>query len=351
MNAITRPASLKGMKRPLIIGHRGACGYRPDHTLASYELAVRMGADFIEPDLVATRDGALIARHENEIGSTTDVALRFPRRRTVKIVDGRRLEGFFSEDFTLAEVRTLSSRQPLECRSPAHDGLHGVPTLEDILALARRLSAETGRTIGLYPETKHPSYFRSLGLPLEDPLLAALKAAGLDGEDAPVFIQSFEYANLLALRERTRIPLIFLMGQPHQRPYDFTLSDDRRTYADLTSQEELESLAAFCRGIGPWKRLITPQSRSGHLLPDTDLVARAHDAGLEAHPYTFRNEPRFLAPDYSADPEAEYLHFFRLGVDAVFSDFPDTAVRAREVFLAAAGLSQGEAPKSCGRGQ
>jgi glycerophosphoryl diester phosphodiesterase len=202
-----------------------------------------------------------------------------------------------------------------------------------IIELAKKKSAEKGRTIGIYPETKHPTYFRSIGLPLEEPLVKTLKAAGWDKADSPVFIQSFEYANLKQLKKMIDVPLVFLMEEPGMQPYDFVVAGDKRTYADLTKPEELKTIAAFAKGIGPWKRLIVGENPDKTLKAPGTLVRDAHAAGLVVHPYTFRNEPRYLAADYKGDPQAEYLQFFTLGVDGLFSDFSDTAVKAREAFL------------------
>ncbi len=319
-------------KTPLVIAHRGASGYRPEHTLASYELAIEMGADFIEPDLVITRDGVLIARHENEISETTDVADRpeYAARRTAKQVDGVEVEGWFSEDFTLAEIKTLRARQRLPFRDRSWNGRFEVPTFAEVLDLARRKSAGTGRTIGVYPETKRPTYFRSLGLPLEEPRLADLDAAGFRGRDAAVYIQSFETANLKALRGRTDLPLIQLLDDGGQ-PYDFEADGDPRndgvTYHDLATPEGLTGIARYADGIGPNKRLILPTGPDGHLLEPTSLIEDAHRAGLRVHPWTLRSEGPFLAPDYGGDPAREVEQLLALGVDGLFTDFPDLAVR------------------------
>ena len=296
------PTAAQDGPPPLVIGHRGASGYRPEHTLASYDLAIAMGADYIEPDLVATKDGVLIARHENEIGGTTDAAARFPDRKAAKTVDGRRVEGWFAEDFTLAEIKTLHARERLPFRDHSFDGRFEVPTFQEIIDLAKRRSRETGRTIGLYPETKHPSYHAEIGLPLEARLLEVLAANGYADETAPVFIQSFEVANLKALKVMTRIRLVQLMGEARDRPYDFVRAGDPRTYGDLTNPAALAAIAAYAAGIGPSKRLIVPANPDGHLAAPTSLVADAHRAGLLVHPYTFRSEPRFLAPDYRRRP-------------------------------------------------
>jgi glycerophosphoryl diester phosphodiesterase len=304
--------------RRLVIAHRGASGYRPEHTLASYELAIAMGADFIEPDLCSTRDGVLIVRHENEISDTTDVADRpeFQDRRTRKAVDGRELEGWFAEDFTFAEIKTLRARERLPFRDRSFDGRFEIPAFEEVLALARR------RGVGVYPETKHPSYFRQLGLPLEERMVEALHAAGFRGRGEPAFLQSFETGNLRHLRTLTDLPLIQLMDT-EGRPWD-----DAKSYQDLASPAGLAEIATYADGIGPNKRMIVPAGPDGRLLPPTTLVEDAHRAGLLVHPWTMRSDARFLAPDYEGDPDREYRQILSLGVDGLFSDFPDLARRA-----------------------
>jgi glycerophosphoryl diester phosphodiesterase len=317
---------------PLIIGHRGAAGHRPEHTIASYNLAIDYGVDFIEPDLVATKDGVLIARHENDISGTTDVAQKFPGRRTTKTIDGKVIEGYFTEDFTLAEIKTLRAKERLATRNQGWNGYYEIPTLQEVIDLAKRRGRETGRVIGIYPETKHPSYFRSIGLALEAPLIKALADNGYTDAGAPVFIQSFEVANLKDLSKLTRVRLVQLMDDDNLKPYDFVAAGDPRSYADLMTPAGLAAIATYANGIGPFKRSIVPQGANRMLLPPTSLVADAHKAGLVVHPYTFRDEPEFLAPDYGLDPVKEYLQFYGLGVDGVFSDFGDTAVRAKGLF-------------------
>jgi glycerophosphoryl diester phosphodiesterase len=309
--------------RPLVIAHRGASGHRPEHTLASYELGIELGADFIEPDLVITKDGVLIARHENDISETTDVADRpdFADRRTTRTIDGMEVTGWFSEDFTLAEIKTLRARERLPFRDHGFDGRFEIPTFEEVLELAVR------RGVGVYPETKRPSYFRGIGLPLEEPLLAALEAVGWTEKEAPVFLQSFETGNLRELRKRTNVRLIQLLDEPG-RPWDFAAAGDRRTYQDLATPEGLAWIAGYADGVGPHKRLIVPLDHDRRLQPPTSLVDDAHRAGLHLHPWTFRSDPEFLAPEYEGQAEREYRQFYRLGVDGVFSDFPDVAVRS-----------------------
>lgn len=303
--------------RPIVIAHRGASGYRPEHTLASYELAIEMGADFIEPDLCITRDGVLIARHENELSRTTDVADRpdFQERRTRKTVDGVELEGWFVEDFTLAEIKKLRARQRFPFRDASFNGQFEIATFEEALSLARR------HGVGVYPETKHPTYFRQLGLPLEERMVEALHEAGFRGREAPVFLQSFEVGNLRYLRTLTDLPLVQLLDVDG-RPWD-----DPRSYDDLATPAGLAGIAAYADGIGPNKRRIVPAGPDLRLLSPTSLVEDAHRAGLLVHPWTFRSDGPFLSPDYEGNPEREVGQLLGLGVDGLFSDFPDLARR------------------------
>jgi glycerophosphoryl diester phosphodiesterase len=318
-------------KYPIIIGHRGACGYRPEHTLASYELAIEMGADYIEPDVVSTKDGILIVRHENNISETTDVSKRreFANRKTTKLIDGKAVTGWFTEDFTLAEIKTLRAKERLPFRNHSFDGQFEIPTLQEVIDLAKRKSSEIGRTIGIYPETKHPSYFQSIHLALEMPLVALLKANGYTNHNEPVFIQSFEVENLQKLSQMTDLQLIQLFGEGDKQPYDFIVKGDSRTYADLTAPKELAKIAEYADGIGPYKHLILPVSQDKKLQPATSLIEDAHATGLVVHAWTFRNEDQYLAPDYNGNPQAEYEQFFKFSVDGVFSDFPDLAVTVR----------------------
>jgi glycerophosphoryl diester phosphodiesterase len=314
-----------------------------------------LGADYIEPDLVSTKDGVLIARHENEISGTTDVADRpeFASRKTTKEIDGVKVTGWFTEDFTLEEIKTLRAKEripKIRPESAKFDGQFEVPTLQEVIDLAKKKSIETGRTIGIYPESKHPTYFDSINLSLEEPLVKILQANGLADADDPVFIQSFETANLKQLNEIIDVPLVQLLDASDAQPYDFVASGNPRTYGDLITPEGLAEIAEYADGIGPWKRLIIPAEtvdRNGDGQPDdlngdgeisdadrllqepTSLVDDAHAAGLLVHPYTFRNEDFFLAADYNGNPRWEYRQFFRLGVDGLFSDNPDTAFAVR----------------------
>ena len=324
------PATSNVVARPIIIAHRGASGHRPEHTLAAYALAIDMGADFIEPDLVSTRDSVLVARHENEIGGTTDVATKFPDRRTTRTIDGRRVTGWFTEDFTLAELKTLRATERLSFRSHAHDGREPIPTLDEVLDLVVRRSRETGRRIGVYPETKHSSYFRSIGLPLEEPLLAALARRGWTTADAPVFIQSFEVGNLRALRERTGVRLTQLVeakGGPGDAPRS---ADVPATYAEMLTPAGRARIARYANAIGVEKPLVQPIDSAGRRAAPTSLVADAHRAGLAVHVWTLRSDATFLPKAYAGDAAAEWRLFASLGVDGIFGDFPDVGAAALE---------------------
>ena len=318
-------------ERPLVIAHRGASGYRPEHTLGAYQLGIDLGADCIEPDLVMTKDGELITRHEPEIGATTDVAVKFPERKTIKQLDGKPLEGWFTEDFTLAEIKTLRAKQPRAYRASAWDGVYQVPTLQEVIDLVQRAKAATGREVCIYPETKHPTYFAEQGLDIDAALVAVLERNGLTEASAPVLVQSFETGNLKKLKGMIDVRLVQLMDDFTAQPYDLAKAGAKTTYRDLMQPAALAEIATYAYGIGPWKRTIVPE-KDGVLEPANRLIEDAHAAGLKVHPYTFRDEPQFLAKDYANDPAAEYLQFFKLGVDGLFSDFPDTALRARERF-------------------
>jgi glycerophosphoryl diester phosphodiesterase len=314
--------------RPLVIAHRGASGHRPEHTLAAYALAIDMGADFVEPDLVSTKDSVLVARHENEIGGTTDVASRFPGRKTTRTIDGTRVTGWFSEDFTLAELRTLRARERLPFRSHAHDGREPIPTLEEVLDLVDRRSRETGRRIGVYPETKHPSYFRSIGRPLEEPLLAALARRGWTTPAAPVFIQSFEVGSLQALRARTGVRLVQLVAADGGPADAGASADAPATYADMLTPAGLGRIARYADAVGVEKSLVQPIDSAGRRGAPTSLVADAHRAGLAVHVWTLRSDEAFLPKAYAGDAAAEWRTFAGLGVDGIFGDFPDVGVTA-----------------------
>ncbi|MBJ7471192.1 MAG: glycerophosphodiester phosphodiesterase [Solirubrobacteraceae bacterium] len=350
--------TLKPAAKPLVVGHRGASGYLPEHTLAAYNLAIDQGADYIEPDLEATKDGVLVARHEPNIIATTDVNERpeFASRKKTVLLDGAPDTGFFVSDFTLAELKTLRAKQPLAERPQQYNGRFAIPTFEEVIDLAKRRTRQTGRTIGVFPETKHPTYHRSLGLALEPLVVRALKRARWNTRSAPVILQSFEPGSLKTLKSLSpvrRVQLIdaddvaadgsLTFAAPYDRPYDWTASGEpsllARTFGYLTTNAGLDEVKRYADGIGPWKRYIVSTvadpslpgtgEAARRLAPPSDLVARAHARGLTVIPYTFRNEPRRLAADYGTNPQEEYRQFYELGVDGVFSDFPDTAVTAR----------------------
>lgn len=352
---------------PLVIGHRGASGNLPEHTLEAYKLAIDLGADFIEPDLVSTKDGVLIARHEPVLGGTTDVASRpeFANRKRSSVIDGVLYENeFFASDFTLAEIKTLRAVMPQGFRTQAFNGVFQIPTLEEVINLVKQVEKDTGKKIGIYPETKHPTYHDQLGLSLEEPLLATLDKTGFT-DPKRVFIQSFEVSNLKELNTKTNLPLVQLLDafdvdyttgkllyqDEYARPYDFTVSGDSRTYGDLQTPQGLAEIATYADGIGPWKRMIVsvknvdanndgkPDDLNGDgvindadrvTLAPTSLVQDAHALGLQVHPYTFRNEGRFLASDYQGNPAKEFEQFINLGVDAFFTDFPGTGDQVRD---------------------
>jgi glycerophosphoryl diester phosphodiesterase len=330
-------------REPIVIGHRGASGYLPEHTLESYRRAIEMGADFVEPDLVTTKDGALIARHEPVLDDTTDVKTRrqFASKRTTKLLDGVSTTGFFASDFTLDEIKQLRAIQPRAGRSTQFDGQYQIPTLQEIIEMVQGENSRRARIIGIYPETKHPSFHASLGLQQEDVLLEILSRYGWNERNSPVFIQSFETANLKYLRRRTKLKLVQLIDAndvgpdgkltfeaPYDKPYNHKISGDTRGFGDLVKPENLAEIATYADGIGPWKPYIISFAGSSPTPITTTLVRDAHAAGLLVHAYTFRNDS--LPAQYEGKPANEFNQFFLAGVDGLFTDFPDTAFAARE---------------------
>lgn len=326
---------------PILVGHRGASGYRPEHTLSAYRLAIRLGAEYIEPDLVSTRDGVLVARHENDITGTTDVSERaeFADRRVTKQIDGRPITGWFTEDFTLSELKTLRAKERLPEVRPdntRYDGRFEVPTLDEVLTMVREESRRTHRRIGVYPETKHRTYFDTIGLSLEEPLVRTLRKHGLDRPNAKVVIQSFETGNLRDLDRMTRVPLAQLMDATGA-PYDLVAAGDPRTYADLTTRRGVRWVAGYADGLGAHKDLVLPRDADGATGEPSRLVERAHRVGLDVHVWTLRDENQFMAtnfrrgddPNAKGDAHAEALAFLDAGVDGIFSDHPDTTYDAR----------------------
>ncbi|MEQ4725618.1 glycerophosphodiester phosphodiesterase [Nonomuraea sp. B19D2] len=325
----------------VVIGHRGSAGHRPEHTQGGYELAVAMGADWIEPDLVPTKDHVLVVRHENEISGTTDVSLRpeFAARKTTKVVDGRNVTGWFTEDFTLAELKTLRAVERLPAirqRNTVYNGYYEVLTFQEVLDLAKRLSRQYGRQVGVFPETKHPTYFRSIGLPLEEPLIETVKRNGLNRPGSPVVVQSFEPSSLKRVAKDLRVPLWQALGTTG-RPYDLTAAGDPTTYADMMKPEGLAKIAEYAQWIGPDKSSAIPLNPDGSSGTPTTLVSDAHKAGLKIGVYTFRSENQYLplqlrrgqAPTDHGDALAEYRAHLDLGVDAFVTDYPDAAALAK----------------------
>ena len=360
------PPTLDG-RIPLVIAHRGASGYLPEHTLEAYQRAIDLGADVIEPDLISTRDGVLIASHCPNLAMNTDVASRpefASRKRENWPVDGEMQSGWFAHDFTLAEIKTLGVVTTDPERPQQYNGRFKIVTLQEVIDLVKAESKRLGRSIAIYPETKNPTYHRDLGLPLEDTLVSAIHAAGWNSKTAPVFVQSFEPGSLKAMRamglQVRMVQLIDADGYdletggltyapPFHRPYDWERSGDQRLFSTMVTPGGLAEIRGYADGIGPWKPYIVPvqgqRDGAGRLkdingdgkidLRDastrnpTSLIADAHRIGLFVHAFTFRNESRNLAQSYLGDPRVEYLQFFRLGVDGVFSEFPDTAISAR----------------------
>ena len=328
----------------LVIGHRGASGYLPEHTLAAYALAIEQCADFIEPDLVSTADGVLVARHENEISGTTDVEQHpeFADRHTTKTIDGVAVSGWFTEDFTLAELKTLRAEERIPEVRPqnaTYDGEFQIPTLQEVIDLARSSRTCDGNVVGIYPETKHPSYFDSIGLSMEEELVRVLHANRYRGPRAAVFIQSFEVSNLQQLAGMTQLPLVQLINCSG-RPADFAAAGDDRTYADLVTPEGLAFVATYADGIGACKDVLIPRNPDGTLAQPSPVIDDAHDAGLLVHGWTFRRENRFLPVEYrvGTDPNApgdmvgEVRTFLAAGMDGFFTDNPDLGAEAAESF-------------------
>ena len=338
---------------PIVIGHRGASGERPEHTLASYQLAIDQGANFIEPDLVLTQDGVMIVRHEPMLGGTTDVATKFPARNTKKMVDGVETEDWFASDFTLAEIKALRAIQT-RGRDKSFDGQFEIPTLDEVIKLAKEQSIKTGRTIGIYPEVKHSTFHAALfgANKFEDKLVSTLHAAYGNTGNAPVFIQSFEVSNLQYLNTKTDIKLVQLIDAddvnndgsmslvaPYHKPYDFVVKNDSRTFGDLVKPAGLDFIKTYADAVGPWKPYLVKTVNDGvertgdssltindrRVDGSTGVIENAHARGLLVHTWTFRND----ASGYGfKDPKAEMEYYMKLGVDGVFTDFPATGVAA-----------------------
>ncbi|MGW9495683.1 glycerophosphodiester phosphodiesterase [Streptomyces prasinus] len=338
---------LKGLPVPTVIGHRGASGYRPEHTFGAYDLALDLGADIVEAgDLVPTRDGHLVCRHEPEIGGTTDVAdhPEFAGRKRTKQLDGVSVTGWFTEDFTLAELKRLRAVERIPANRPhntLYDGRWGIPTFEEVLRWQDEQTRRRGKQVWIYPELKHPTYFRKLGLGTEELLARLLRKHGKDRRNSPVVIQSFEPTSIRRTSRLVGNPLAVLLSGANSRPWDFVESGDPRRVADLVTPKGLEEIASYAQGIGPTLDLVIPRDAAGNLTEPTTLVRDAHRAGLILHPYTMRNENPFLPADFrrGGDPDAygdvfgAFRAYFATGIDGVFTDHPDTALLAREDFV------------------
>ncbi|MEV5883390.1 glycerophosphodiester phosphodiesterase [Streptomyces sp. NPDC052020] len=345
----TRPGGegLKGLPVPTVIAHRGASGYRPEHTLGAYQLALDMGADIVEAgDLVPTRDGHLVCRHEPEIGGTTDVADRpeFAGRKRTKSLDGVVTTGWFTEDFTLAELKTLRATERIPANRPRntlYDGRWEIPTFEEVLRWQDQQTRRRGERVWIYPELKHPTYFRKLGLGLEERVARILRRHGKDGRNSPVILQSFEPTSVQRLAKLVGNPLVVLLSGAGSRPWDFVETGDDRTVADLVTPEGLREIASYAQGIGPTLDLVIPRDPAGRLKEPTTLVRDAHRAGLILHPYTLRNENPFLPADFREGTAADaygdvfgaYRAYFATGIDGIFTDHPDTGLLARGDFV------------------
>lgn len=357
-------------KQPLVVAHRGASGYLPEETMEAYSRAVELGADVIEMDLLITKDGVLVARHDPNLAISTDVASHpeFAARKKTMKVDGETQTGWFIQDFTLAEVKTLGGISTDAERPQQFNGKFKVVTFQEILDFQKLKTRETGRAIAIYPETKNPTWFRDMGLPLEDKLIAMINAAGLNSKTAPIYVQSFEPGSLKYMKSKgLNTKLIQLIDGdgidmktgamtyaiPVDRPYEWAKAGDARTFSAMVTPAGLAEIKTYADGIGPWKRYIisikgtmgadgkpVDVNKDGKIndadatsITPTTLVADAHKAGLFVHPFTFRNENRRLPIDYAGDPKNEYLAYYRLGVDGVFTDFTDTAITARTAYM------------------
>ncbi|MCW1092981.1 glycerophosphodiester phosphodiesterase [Streptomyces sp. RS2] len=332
---------------PTVIGHRGASGYRPEHTFGSYELALDLGADIVEAgDLVPTKDGHLVCRHEPEIGGTTDVAdhPEFADRKRTKLLDGVSTTGWFTEDFTLAELKTLRATERIPANRPhntLYDGRWEIPTFEEVLRWQNEQTRRRGKQVWIYPELKHPTYFRKLGLGTEERLARLLRKYGKDRKNSPVIVQSFEPTSIQRMNKLVGNPLAVLLSGANSRPWDFVETGDPRTTADLVTPKGLKEIASYAQGIGPTLDLIIPKDSAGRLTEPTTLVRDAHRAGLILHPYTMRNENPFLPADFrkGSDPDAygdvfgAFRTYFATGIDGIFTDNPDTGVLAREDYV------------------
>lgn len=315
-----------GREKPIIIAHRGASGYMPEHTWESYKRAIELGADFVEPDLVITKDGVLIIRHENELSKTTNVSLVFPNRKVVKTIEGQKIEGWFAEDFTLEEIKTLKGKQSFPLRPQIESGDLQILTFEEFLERVKAHNQTANKKIGIYPEIKHSTYFKGLGFNLENELIRLLKKTGWDNQTDLIFIQSFEVSNLKWLSQNIKVPLIQLIGDPEEIPYD--LKDQGTTFGKIMTLDGLKDVATYACGIGPSKKWLV--ELNGETIKVNSIVELIKKNNLKIHPYTFRNESHFITKPFK-NPKEEYVFYKKIGVDGFFTDFPDTAVKSLAV--------------------
>ena len=335
-DSVRVPKPLRGgFYRPLIVGHRGAPGYVPEETERSYRLALQLGADYIEPDLVMSKDGVLIVRHENDLSDTTNADEVYPNLIAEKVVDGVKEKGVFSEDLTLAQIKKLKAKERLPYRSHKDDGKYDVLTFEEYLQIAKDEGEKRGRPIGLIPEIKHSTYFHKLGFDPERQLVRLLNKYGYNKYKSPVIIQSMEISNLKRLRGMVRVELMQLLDEPNLQPADVVAAHGKLTYKEMATPKGLRRIARYADWISPDKSYIIPLNENSKTMPKpTSFVHDAHVAGLNVMPWTFRADDVDVRKFYSGDEDAEYNQFFSLGIDGLFTDFPDLAAKFRERYLA-----------------
>lgn len=325
-SAITTQAK-HTFKRPLVIAHRGASGYLPEHTIEAYVRGMELGADFIEPDLVMTKDGILVARHENDIADTTNVATIYPDRKTTKLIDGKKVSGWFTEDFALEELKKLKAKQRLAFRPQVEQQPFLIPTLAEVIDAVDQYNAKTGKAIGIIPEIKHSTYFRSIGLNIEKELIRVLVEKKWNEKLDQIYIQSFEVGNLRELAATTKYSLVQLIGDPNEAPYDLS---GRTTYQKMVSLDGLKTIRKYAQALGPYKKYLVEETKKNEPLRPNDVLKNAQLLEFEIFPYTFRNESFFVLKPLT-DPVKEYEFFYKMGVHGVFSDFPDTAAKALRI--------------------
>lgn len=342
-------------KTPIIIAHRGAQHIFPEHTLEGYKKAIALGADFIEPDLVMTKDGVLVSRHEPYISATTDVKdhPEFINRKTTKTVDGQQITDWFVSDFTLSELKTLRARQARPERDKSYDDQFEIPTFQEIIDLAKAHKTTSGNSVGIYPELKHPTFHKEIGVPMLNTFMKQLEASEFNSKEAPIFVQCFEVSTLQEIRRLSSVRSIQLIGasgiskegtlifthpdgsyNAEGAPYDFHINGNEHTFEWFATERGMQYVATYADGIGPWKGFIIPYTtkddNSPNVLPATDFVTLAHKNGLEVHPYTFRDED---VQWQEGSGKNEYDLFRAAGIDGLFTDNVEVALKALETSL------------------